>query len=150
MKRIKGDFFMNKLKFFSFLVLLGIIFTGFIFSQSFRDNSILSSMAIYENYGLKYYSENDAFIFNDQIVKHFTDGLDHGITHFNPSGEICVKVNRDSAGYILNITELAPDEYAAVENLLIEMDVKITALNERRMELTAIRERLNQNRVLLP
>ena len=136
---------MNIIKRVVIIVVFGFIGIGIISAQSFGEVLMFNSMAIYEDYGLKYNIENKFYYFNDKTVRYFVD--DHiGIMHLNPTGEIHIKVNRDNSGNIINIVELTPEEYIIVVDMLNEMDLKSVVLNERRIELMETRERLFQNR----
>lgn len=139
---------MKTVKWLMIMVIFGLIGAGIVSAQSFREDSMMASMAIYEDYGLTYNTEIQFFCFNNKTVGYFADEY-RGIMHLNPSGEIFLKVSRGPSGIILAITELTAEEYAAARELLDEMEAKIITLNERRMELTETRERLNQNRLLL-
>jgi CO dehydrogenase/acetyl-CoA synthase beta subunit len=139
---------MNITKRFIAILLFGLISIGIILAQSFKEDLMIPSMAIYENYGLVYNIENEFYCFNNKTVRYFID--EHlGIMHLNPSGEINIKVNRDLTGNIINIIELTPEEYAIIEKTLDEIETKQVDLSEKRMQLLEMVERLNQNRNLL-
>ncbi|MCL2834804.1 MAG: hypothetical protein FWD78_16665 [Treponema sp.] len=136
---------MNMVKRFVIIVFFGFIGIGIISAQSYGEILMLNSMAIYEDYGLKYNVENKFYYFNNKTVRYFVDDQ-IGIMHLNPTGEIYIKVNRDNSGKIINIVELTPEEYIIVVDILSEMDMKNVILNARRIELMETRERLLQNR----
>ena len=134
---------MNKTKRRILIVLFGIISTAAIMAQSLKADLIQESMEVYEDYGLKFSVADDAFYFNGKIVGYFTDER-RGISHINPSGEIYLKANRDAAGNIMNITEMAPEEYAKIIEILVDLAIKNAALEVRKAELAEMKEILNR------
>jgi len=136
---------MNMANRFVIIMVLGFIGIGIVSAQSFGEGLMTNSMAIYEDYGLKYNMENKFYYFSNKTVRYFVDD-NIGIMHLNPNGEIHIKVNRDESGNITNIVELTPEEYAIVVDILDEMEMKSIVLNERRIELMETRERLFRNR----
>ena len=102
---------MNITKRFIVLVFFGIICVGLISAQSFFGNS-QERMAIYENYGLVYDSEKEAYCYDNKIVGFFVDEQGLGFRILHPHGEIHVKINREQNGRIIGITELSSTEYA--------------------------------------
>ena len=136
---------MIMVKRFVIILVFGFIGIGIVPAQSFGEGLMISSMAIYEDYGLIYNIENKFYYFNNKTVRYFVD--DHvEIMHLNPTGEIHIKVNRDNSGNITDIVEFTLEEYTIVVELLDEMEMKSIVLNERRIELMETRERLFKNR----
>jgi len=128
------------------LLFLGFIGIGILSAQSFRSN-FAAEMKIYEQHGLVYSNEKEAYCYNNKIVGLFIDEQRWRRIYSNPAGEIYIKVNRNDVGEIINIIELTPAEYDKIsENLDARLVVLNRQMTETRERLLERREKLNQNR----
>ena len=108
-------------------------------------------MAFFENYGVVYDIEKEAYCFNDEIIGLLVDEQYSNMVYVNPIGAIYLKVNRDPTGVITGIEEMTITEYLLIQ---MEIDEKLNVFKdeimEKRGQLIETRERLNQRRLTMP